>query len=224
MDIETDDEGNLFVYIKNEKHQLAVFTGHLYKLRMRNGMPILEVDGVRMHLVKEFKNPLEYSEEIVKKLDIKKNQAVLDTCGGLGYTAMAAAKKAKKVVSCEIKKEVLTLAEYSPWSSDYFKNKKIRIYNENVYEKINDFKDGEFDAVIHDPPRFSHAPELYSADFYRKILRILKPKGKIFHYTGSLGKRKGKDILEKTAERMEKTGFKIKIKDKRLQGIFAVKG
>ena len=42
-----------------------------------------------------------------------------------------------------------------------------------------------FDAVLHDPPRFGIAGELYSQAFYDHLARVLKPRGVLFHYTGT---------------------------------------
>ena len=44
-----------------------------------------------MHLVKNLKLPLEYSQE-VKNLKINEVDVVFDTCLGLGYTALEASK------------------------------------------------------------------------------------------------------------------------------------
>ena len=42
------------------------------------------------------------------------------------------------------------------------------------------------DAILHDPPRFGIAGELYSQGFYyEQLARILKRRGRLFHYTGS---------------------------------------
>ena len=111
-------EGN-FIYARkaHEVFKLALFENNFYKLSLFKGIPILEIDGLRMHLVKEFKNPLDYSKEIAKKLKIKKTDVVLDTCMGLGYTALEAGKKAKEVVTVEISEAVIELAKWNPWGN-----------------------------------------------------------------------------------------------------------
>ena len=44
------------------------------------------------------------------------------------------------------------------------------------------------DAVLHDPPRFGIAGELYSQSFYDQLARVLRPRGRLFHYTGTPNK------------------------------------
>lgn len=214
---------NLYLVKGKNKFKPALFTDHYYSLKLFNGVPILEIDGVRMHLVRDFSTPLEYSEEIVKKLKIRKEDLVLDCCGGLGYTAIAASKFAKKVISCEIKKEILELASYSPFSEEYFKNKNIEIRNVDVSLEIKKFEDEKFDKIIHDPPSFSHAPELYSSPFYKELFRVLKKSGVLFHYVGSVGKGRGRKIEKEVENRLEAIGFSNFRYVEQLQGIFAKK-
>lgn len=211
-------DGN-FIYVKNgeELIKLAVFDKNFYKLKIWNGIPILEIDGLRMHLVKNFRTPLEYANEVI--VELKPRGSILDTCMGLGYTAIQAAKKGKKITTCEISAAVYTLASWNPWSVELFDNKKIEIIRGDIFKEIKEMPDKLFNAVIHDPPRFSKAGELYSLEFYRELYRVCKPKAKIFHYVGSVGKKKGRNIEKEVEKRLEETGFK-KIKYKpRLQGL-----
>jgi len=214
-----------FIYAETEKGKarLDIFSGHYYKLRSVNGVPILEIDGLRMHLVKDFKTPLDYSKEVVKQTRLNTQDTVLDTCTGLGYTAIEASLHARKVVSCEISDAVLTLAKWNPWSEKLFNNPKIEIIQGNIFEKINEMRDSSFDAVIHDPPRFSTAGELYSLEFYLELLRVLKPGGTLFHYVGSVGKSKGRDIQGEVSKRLAEAGFGAFVLNKKLQGIFCRK-
>lgn len=213
----------LYLLEGKKKFKPALFTDHYYSLKLFNGIPILEIDGVRMHLVRDFSTPLEYSEEVVRKLRVGKEDLVLDCCGGLGYTAIAASKHAKKVISCEIKKEILELASYNSFSEEYFKSKNIEIRNVDVFSEIKKFGNGQFDKIIHDPPRFSHAPELYSSEFYLELFRVLRKGGTLFHYVGSVGKGRGRKIEKEVENRLEAIGFSNFRYDERLQGIFAKK-
>jgi predicted methyltransferase len=64
------------------------------------------------------------------------------------------------------------------------------------------------DAVLHDPPRFGIAGELYSLDFYEQLARVLKKKGRLFHYTGTPNKlTSGRDVPAEVAKRLQRAGF-----------------
>jgi predicted methyltransferase len=74
---------------------------------------------------------------------------------------------------------------------------------------------------LHDPPRFGIAGELYSQDFYAQLARVLKRKGKLFHYTGSPNKLgSGRDVANEVAKRLRNAGFAA---EKRGDGVLAVK-
>ncbi len=213
----SDPEGNIYVEKGKKRHILSIFDEHLYKLRLFNGIPILEIDGLRMHLVKDFKTPLDYSREIAEKLGIGRRDIVLDTCMGLGYTAIEASK-AKKVVTFEINGPVLKLVEWNPWSKKLF-SRRIEITLGDIAEEIKQFDDNSFSVIIHDPPRFSRAPLLYSLKFYQELYRVAKPQARIFHYVGSVGKGKGRKIAEEVEKRLKRAGFANIIYNKRLQGL-----
>ncbi len=205
-----------------ELYKLALFDRHFYKLRLYNRIPILEIDGLRMQLVRDFKTPLDYSKEVVSRLRIGSSDHVLDTCTGLGYTAIAAAKSAKRVITCEVSVAVFQLAKWNPYSSDLF-SKNIETRQGDATSLVTGFEDKTFDVVIHDPPRFTHAPQLYSSQFYRELHRIAKKGARLFHYVGSVGKEKGRSIEKETARRLEVVGFKNIQYVPRFQGLFFAK-
>jgi len=215
---------------KAVEYKLALFDNGFYKLRLWNGVSILEINGLRMHLVKEFKTPLDYSKQVVKRLELHQGktldsrpETVLDTCMGLGYTAIEANSAGAKVTTCEISRAVFTLAKWNPWSEKLFGNSGITIIEGDISEKINDMGDSSFDALIHDPPRFSVAGGLYSLEFYKQLHRVLKNGGLLFHYVGSVGKEKGRRIDEEVEKRLKAAGFKNIKKIKNLQGLIAQK-
>jgi predicted methyltransferase len=223
----TDDK---FIYAEKDGTtvRLDLFAGHYYKLRPFNGIPILEIDGLRMQLVKDFKTPLEYAKKAVEGLKIPDSGdfTALDTCMGLGYTAIELSKKrsVRLVATCELSEAVIALAKWNPYSDALFeKGGKIVILEGSALEHAKSFDSLMFDFIIHDPPRFSHAPELYSPDFYRQLFRISKKGARIFHYVGSVGKTKGRDIGKEVEKRLIGAGFRILSRNDRLQGLFAQK-
>jgi len=223
----THDGQFLYAEIGGDKIKLALFDQHYYKLNLHNNVPILEVDGVRMHLVKDFRTPLDYAKEVVRGLKIppKGKFAVLDSCMGLGYTAIEAAKKrsVNSIITCELSKAVIDLAQWNPMSDPLFKDKRMLVMHGNIADIIKDMGSSEFSFVIHDPPRFSHAPELYSLDFYRQLHRVCKKGARIFHYVGSVGKKKGRNIANEVKKRLAQAGFKKITYSERLQGLYASK-
>lgn len=216
-----DEDNNLYLKKGDEITKLSLFDEHYYSLRVFSGVPVLEIDGLRMQLIRDFKTPLDYAKQVVNQLRIRKTDVVLDTCMGLGYTAIEAAKKAKKVYTYELSGAVLKLAQLNPFSKGLFEMKHVIVEQGSCFDTIKQLPDKSIDVIIHDPPRFSHAPELYSAGFYKEMKRVLKPSGRIFHYVGSVGKRKGRDISKETMKRLSSLGFSVR-RIERLQGILAV--
>src|SRR6185369_4901215 len=69
-----------------------------------------------------------------------------------------------------------------------------------------------FDAVLHDPPRFGTAGELYSQTFYDELARVLVPGGMMFHYTGTPNKlTSGRDVQREVRRRLQKSGFEAQV-------------
>jgi predicted methyltransferase len=139
----------------------------------------------------------------------------LDICTGLGYTAILAARKksVKKVVTIEKDENVLKIARQNEFSKELFENPKIELIVGDAFEEIK----------IHDPPRISLAPELYSLKFYSQLFRVLKKGGKLFHYVGRPGKLSGKNFMKGIVKRLLLSGFKKVVKVKEAMGIVAKK-
>ncbi len=142
-----------------------------------------------MHRTKEV-NPLQDTRNKVNAVKPEEGETVLDTCmGGLGYTAIEASKRGAYVITVEKDKNVIELARINPWSRELFTGGKVQVIQGDVFEVVRRFRDGSFDVVIHDPPRFSLAGQLYSGEFYRELYRVLRPGGRLFHYVGNPGGR-----------------------------------
>ncbi len=203
------DSKSCFLAQNNSLSKMQWFseqTNRFYKLVPTKDAPTIEISGIRMHATKDM-TPMEDTKRKIES--IMPNGMVLDTCMGLGYTAIAASKFADFVITCEKDENVLEIAKLNPWSKELFNNKKINILKANIMEQIKLFKSNMFDAIIHDPPRLSLATELYSLEFYKQIFRVLKSNGKIYHYTGSPGSKNRKINLAKNAgERLRVVGFK----------------
>ena len=77
------------------------------------------------------------------------------------------------------------------------------------------------DAILHDPPRFGIAGELYSQVFYDHLARVIRRKGKLFHYTGTPNKlTSGRDVPNEVAKRLRQAGFAAELSG---DGVLAVK-
>jgi predicted methyltransferase len=78
----------------------------------------------------------------------------------------------------------------------------------DVAAQIASLSDESVDAVLHDPPRFGTAGELYSQAFYDQLARVLKRRGRLFHYTGTPNKlTSGRDVPNEVAKRLRQAGF-----------------
>lgn len=204
------DSNSCFLIRDNSLVKIQLFsaeTNRFYKLVPTNDAPTIEISGIRMHATKDI-TPMQDTQRKIESISpIKGN--VLDTCMGLGYTAIAASKSADFVFTCERDENVLEIAKYNPWSKELFNNKKISILKTDVFEEIKTFKSNMFDMIIHDPPRLSLATELYSLEFYKQIFRVLKNNGKLYHYTGSPGaKNRNVNLSGNVSKRLRQAGFK----------------
>lgn len=167
--------------------------------------PTVEIDGIHMHRVVGV-DPWVDAELKVKYLGVKRGDVVLDTCMGLGYTAIhSLLKGAKTVYTVEIDENLFWIAARNPWSRS-LSNENIVKTKGDVTEVISRFNDNTFSKVIHDPPRFTASTgDLYGFEFYLELYRVLKPCGKLYHYTGE--PRSNTKLVKGVGGRLRKTGF-----------------
>jgi predicted methyltransferase len=203
------------------------------KLVPTDTVPTLEINGIKMHRSKEI-DPLVDAREKTR-LVVTPNDQVLDTCGGLGYSAVFALKAgAKNVVSTEKSRGVIQIRQQNPWLTATGDDRiglgnmnlaPIEWVNADVTRYILTLPDQSFDSVIHDPPRFTAATgELYGKAFYTQLFRVMKPSSRLFHYTGSPKKINYQDRFIKNAiRRLEQVGFSQVAFNERLQGIHVLK-
>ena len=193
-----------------------------YKLVPTAGAPLLEISGVKMHISKGT-DPFASSSEMAQQV-VRKGDNVLDCCSGLGYAAIAAHRLgAREVLSIELSHEVIGLRAQNPWSKDLGQDGIVQLQGSS-YELIGTMPATSFDSVIHDPPRFSIAEELYSEEFYREIFRVLRRNGRLFHYTGNPHVvKKGNSFVEGVICRLKAAGFRHVGKVEHLMGVNAQK-
>jgi len=218
------DDDSVYALVNDELLPLKFYDRNkrrFYKLRSL-GMdkpPTLEINGIHMHRIEGI-DPLSDAYLKVKSVGSLVNGFVLDIGTGLGYTAITAMRLgAREVISVEIDENVLDIAIFNPWSRELA---NVRIILGDITEVIQEFSDNTFTHVIHDPPRFELAGELYSYDFYREIYRVLKPRGKLFHYVGKPKQRRA-NIIKGVKERLIRAGFTRIIWIEKALGFKAIK-
>lgn len=182
------------------------------------GPPIFEIDGIKM-LVSEKVSPYQDAKAKVALIE-PRGKVVLDTCGGLGYFAVWCLEaEAARIISFEKNPDVIWLRSLNPWSPQT--GGALSLTQGDVAEQIIEIPDASVDAVLHDPPRFGIAGELYSQAFYDHLARVLKRGGRMFHYTGTPNKlTSGRDVPGEVAGRLKRSGFKTKLQG---DGVLAIK-
>lgn len=183
--------------------------------------PTIVIAGFPMHRIKESDPKRDTLEKIKSVAPI--TGRVLDTTMGLGYTAIEAARSAEHVTTIELDPVVIEIARRNPWSAGLFTRSNIEVRNEDSFEAIRTFADASFDRILHDPPVFALAGELYSAEFYGELWRVLKPKGRLFHYIGNPDSASGNRVTKGVARRLQDAGFRNLREAARAFGVVAVK-
>ncbi|MEA3345067.1 MAG: spermine synthase [Chloroflexota bacterium] len=180
------------------------YTNLFYSLMPTEGAPTLNVSGRSMHRIKGITPDQDTLEKIQAVSPIR--GPVLDTCTGLGYTAIEAAKRAE-VVTIELDPVVLDIARLNPWSQLLFDDPRIEQVIGDVGEEVRNFEDERFGCVIHDPPTLSLAGNLYSGDFYSQLSRVLRAGGRLFHYVGDLASVSVANVAKGVIQRLREAGF-----------------
>jgi predicted methyltransferase len=186
------------------------FRGSLIKLVPTEwGPPTFEIDGIKM-LVSASVSPWEDARSKVEKVQ-PHGKVVLDTCGGLGYyAAWCLEAGAASILSYEKNPDVVWLRGLNPWSPPT--GGALTLTHGDVGSEIHALADASVDAVLHDPPRFGIAGELYSAAFYAELARVLRRRGRLFHYTGTPNKlTSGRDVPREVARRLREAGFSAEL-------------
>jgi predicted methyltransferase len=198
---------------------VARFTTALIKLVPTEwGPPTFEIDGIKMLPTAQV-SPYADAERKVGLIQ-PRGKVILDTCGGLGYfAAWCLQGQAKQVLSYEKNPDVIWLRSLNPWSPEI--GNGLTLTEGDIAERIVLLPSASVDAILHDPPRFGIAGELYSQVFYDHLARVLKPKGKLFHYVGTPNKlTSGRDVPNEVSKRLRHAGFVAELNG---DGVLAVK-
>ncbi|MEQ1579846.1 MAG: SAM-dependent methyltransferase [Steroidobacteraceae bacterium] len=217
--VERCKERTIYAWSADGWQPVARFGGSLIKLVPTEwGAPTFEIDGIKM-LPTAKVSPYADAERKVGLVQ-PRGKVVLDTCGGLGYFAAWCLKGgATRILSFEKNPDVIWLRSVNPWSPD--EGGALELTQGDIAEHVTRLADASVDAILHDPPRFGIAGELYSQVFYDHLSRVLRRKGRLFHYTGTPNKlTTGRDVPNEVAKRLRLAGFRAELNG---DGVLAIK-
>ncbi len=219
-----DNQNNCFLVSDGIATVIQAFSDifqRAYTLYPTTSAPTMLVSGIPMHRIKGT-DPWRDTQNKIKALGRTFGQ-ILDTTTGLGYTAILAAEQANHVTTVELDPAAQSVARRNPWSRGLFDNPKIAQIIGDSNDEIEHFAGESFHGIIHDPPMFSLAGELYSLSFYEQAYRVLKPKGKMFHYIGNPESKSGARVTRGVVQRLKKVGFSRVIPKPKAFGVTAYK-
>jgi len=205
-----------FIYIFENQTAYKLYEPHM------DYPPTLWINGSVMHTI-SVSNPVEDSRHKVKVLG-EINGEVLDTCFGLGYTAIELKNAgADKVYTYEISKAVLEIAKVNPWSREAFSSNKISIHNSDIIPAIRQFPEEKFSFILHDPPNIKINGDLYSLAFYKELYRVIERNGTLYHFVGGgrIPREYKVDYTKGVIKRLYTVGFRKVVKSYR--GVVAYK-
>ena len=214
----------IYCWDGDEFAPVSRYSGALIKLVPTGwGAPTFEIDGIKM-LPTSKASPIDDARRKVALVQ-PQGKTVLDTCGGLGYFAACCLDAgAARIDSFEKNEDVLWLRTLNPWSPDPEADTsggRLRLTHADVSQAIADIAAASVDAVLHDPPRFGIAGELYSQAFYDQLARVMRRGGRLFHYTGTPNSlTSGRDVPGEVLKRLQKSGFKA---ERALDGVLATR-
>jgi predicted methyltransferase len=204
--LESCKERTIYHWTGEAFEPVARYGGALIKLVPTEwGPPTFEIDGIKMLPTAQV-SPYADAERKVGLIQ-PRGKTILDTCGGLGYFAACCLQGgARQVLSFEKNADVLWLRSLNPWSPPA--GGALTLTHGDITREIATLPDVSVDAILHDPPRFGIAGELYSQVFYDQLARVLRRKGRLFHYTGSPNKlTSGRNVPAEVTKRLKLAGF-----------------
>ncbi len=215
---------NCFIVENDTIRPVQVFseyTNRVCSLMPTRGAPSMLIAGFVMHRIKDI-DPMQDTRRKIATISPVVGR-VLDTATGLGYTAIEASKTAGEVVTIELDPGVQQIARLNPWSQALFHTSKIQQLMGDAFEVVQTFEDESFSRVIHDPPTFSLAGELYSGAFYQQLYRVLKRGGRLFHYIGDPGSKASGGVTKGALRRLQEAGFTRVTRRPEAYGVVAYK-
>ncbi len=215
---------NCFAIEDGQIRAIQVFseaTNRMCSLLPTQRTPSMLIAGFTMHRIVAI-DPMEDTRKKIAAIAPLTGR-VLDTATGLGYTAIMAARTADEVTTIEFDPGAQEIARQNPWSRDLFHNPRIHQIMGDAFEVVPGFADESFARIIHDPPVFSLAGELYSGEFYRQLHRILQRGGRLFHYIGDLNSKSSGTVARGALKRLQEAGFKRVVRHPEAFGVVAYK-
>ncbi len=196
-------------------------TNRVCSLMPTRGAPSMLIAGFVMHRIKDV-DPWQDTQRKIAAITPVSGR-VLDTATGLGYTAILAARKAESVTTIELDPGAQQMARLNPWSQELFENSSITQIMGDAFEVVQTFEDESFSRIVHDPPTFSLAGELYSGVFYKELYRILKRGGRLFHYIGDPNSKASGGVTRGALRRLQESGFSRVVRHAEAYGVVAYK-
>jgi uncharacterized protein len=200
------NERTIYFWNGESFQPVSRFGGSLIKLVPTQwGAPTFEIDGIKMLPTAKLSPFADAGNKV--NLIQPRGKVILDCCAGLGYfAAWCKSGGARHILSFEKNPDVLWLRTLNPWSP--VPDATLSLNLADITQAVLELPNEAVDAVLHDPPRFGIAGELYSQSFYLQLARVLKPGGLIFHYTGSPNKvSSGRDLGREVTQRLLTAGF-----------------
>ncbi|MCC6616531.1 MAG: spermine synthase [Anaerolineae bacterium] len=219
------DEVGCYTLDEGEIRKIQAFsdvTNLHVSLMPTQGAPTMLIAGFPMHRIKHT-DPMRDTQAKIKTIAPMTGR-VLDTNMGLGYTAIAAARTAQEVVTIELDPAVVEVAGQNPWSHELFSNPRITRIVGDSFDEVEGMEPGSFARIVHDPPTIQLAGDLYSAEFYRELYRVLERGGRLFHYIGDPDSSHGAKYTPGVIRRLEAAGFTRVTRRPEAFGVSAIKG
>jgi uncharacterized protein len=220
----SESEVKCFIVAEHGIEPVQVFsetTSRVCSLLPTRGAPSMLIAGFVMHRIKDI-DPWQQSQRMVSAI-APVSGSVLDTATGLGYTAIIAARTAGSVTTIELDPGAQAIARLNPWSRELFTNPIITQVLGDACEVVSTLASEGFNRVVHDPPTFALAGDLYSGAFYRELYRVLKRGGRLSHYVGDPESKASGGVTRGVIKRLQEAGFSRVVRHPKAYGVVAYK-